>query len=54
VDNLPIVGKVSAESEIYYMVGCNAWGQASLSAVASLAPSLLGFRTMNETEKKFA
>jgi hypothetical protein len=46
---------VSDESEIYYMVGTNALGQAGVSAaVASLAPSLLGFRTMNETEKKFA
>ena len=35
------------------MVGCNAWGQASMSAVSSLAPGLLGFRKFNEQELKY-
>jgi hypothetical protein len=32
------------------MVGCNAWGQASLSAVASTAPALLGYREFRPEE----
>ena len=36
------------------MVGCNAWGQASLSAAAALAAPLLGYREMTESEQRTA
>ena len=41
-DHLPLLGRTHAGSSIVYAVGCNAWGQASLSYVASLLPGLLG------------
>lgn len=40
-DHLPILGSVKG-SRICYIVGCNAWGQASLSYCASLIPKILG------------
>ena len=40
-DHLPILGSVKG-SNICYIVGCNAWGQASLSYCASLMPKILG------------
>lgn len=42
-DKLPVVGMVSKESRICYLMACNAWGQASLSYAASLVPGLLGY-----------
>ena len=53
-DFMPLVGKTTQNSGICYMVGCNAWGQASLSAAASLAPALLGYRDLSEAEKQTA
>ena len=50
-DFMPLVGKTEPKSRICYMVGCNAWGQASLSAAAELAAPLLGYREMNESEQ---
>ena len=43
-DHLPILGSVKG-SRICYIVGCNAWGQASLSYCASLIPKILGVDT---------
>eukprot|EP00300_Choanocystis_sp_HF-7_P043148 c9756_g1_i1.p1 GENE.c9756_g1_i1~~c9756_g1_i1.p1 ORF type:complete len:302 (+),score=30.51 c9756_g1_i1:501-1406(+) len=53
-DKLPLVGSAHEGSAITYMVGCNAWGQASLSAVATLAPGLLGYQPMNEFQRDLA
>ncbi len=53
-DFMPLVGKPDSTSRICYMVGCNAWGQASLSAAAALAPPLLGYREMSKTEQRTA
>ena len=47
-DQMPIVGSLDEDSNVFYMVGCNAWGQASLSAAATLAPALLGIRSMTD------
>ena len=53
-DFMPLVGKPDSNSRVCYMVGCNAWGQASLSAAAALAPALLGYREMSEVEQSTA
>ena len=53
-DFMPLVGKPDSSSRVCYMVGCNAWGQASLSAAAALAPALLGYREMSELEQSTA
>ena len=53
-DFMPLVGKPDSSSRICYMVGCNAWGQASLSAAAALAAPLLGYREMSDTEQRTA
>ena len=47
-DQMPIVGSLDEDSNVFYMVGCNAWGQASLSAAATLAPALLGITSMTD------
>mmetsp|Transcript_15309 Transcript_15309/g.36136 ORF Transcript_15309/g.36136 Transcript_15309/m.36136 type:complete len:429 (+) Transcript_15309:3-1289(+) len=49
-DTLPLVGSLSDDSPIFYIVGCNAWGQASLSAAAALMPGLLGSRKFSAEE----
>lgn len=51
-DHLPILGSVKG-SRICYIVGCNAWGQASLSYCASLVPKLLGFGLLSVEEKPY-
>ena len=53
-DFLPVVGTPTDSSRICYMVGCNAWGQASLSAVAAMAPALLGYRDFTPEEDRAA
>ena len=40
-DHLPILGTINNDSRICYIVGCNAWGQASLTFSASMVPYLL-------------
>lgn len=50
-DAMPLVGTPSESSRVCYLVGCNAWGQASLSAAAALAPALLGYRAFTEPEE---
>lgn len=49
-DFVPLVGMPRGSDKVCYMVGCNAWGQASLSAVASMAPALLGYRDFRPEE----
>jgi len=53
-DFMPLVGSPDDNSRICYMVGCNAWGQASLSAAAALAPALLGYREFTPDEARTA
>lgn len=50
-DHCPIVGTATADSQVCYMVGCNAWGQASLSYAASLVPGLLGYSPLSEKQR---
>jgi glycine/D-amino acid oxidase-like deaminating enzyme len=53
-DYMPLVGRPNDRSRVLYMVGCNAWGQASLSAAAALAPALLGYRELTPSETRTA
>ena len=50
---MPLISKTEPKSCICYMVGCNAWGQASLSAAAALATPL-GLPEMTESEQRTA
>jgi glycine/D-amino acid oxidase-like deaminating enzyme len=53
-DFMPLVGTPSDSSRVCYLVGCNAWGQASLSAAAAMAPALLGYREFSPQEQATA
>jgi len=50
-DKCPIVGLTNDKSRICYLVGCNAWGQAALSYCATLIPGLLGYGSLDDTQK---
>ncbi|EAR84802.1 FAD-dependent oxidoreductase (macronuclear) [Tetrahymena thermophila SB210] len=50
-DSTPLVGTMSPQSKVCYVLGCNAWGQASLSYSASLVPGLLGYTNLNDDQK---
>jgi glycine/D-amino acid oxidase-like deaminating enzyme len=51
-DLIPLVGKLSDKSNVVYIVGCNAWGQASMSGAAYLVPALLGERKIESEDKE--
>lgn len=53
-DFMPIVGTTTDKSRVCYMVGCNAWGQSSLSAAAAMAPALLSYRDLTADEERTA
>ena len=49
-DMVPLVGHLTENSRICYLVGCNAWGQTILSYCSSLIPGLLCYTNLTETE----
>ena len=51
-DSLPLVGRVSDSSRVCYVLGCNAWGQASLSYSSSLVPGILGYSKLTEEQQE--
>jgi glycine/D-amino acid oxidase-like deaminating enzyme len=51
-DSLPLFGLPTADGCVCYLVGCNAWGQASLSYCASLVPGVLGFDTLQAEQQE--
>jgi hypothetical protein len=53
-DHLPLVGRTHGGSAIVYVVGCNAWGQASMSYAASLVPGLLGAADLTAEQRDMA
>jgi len=59
-DALPLLGSVRKEvreggrARLVYCVGCNAWGEASLTYAASLVPGLLGYRELSVDEEEAA
>jgi len=53
-DEIPIVGRFSDNSRIFYIVGCNAKGQSTLTYCASLMPGIMGYKKMTKEEQEFA
>ena len=53
-DLLPIFGSTRPESAVCYIVGCNAWGQAIMSALGDMVPAALGFRPYTADEREVA
>jgi glycine/D-amino acid oxidase-like deaminating enzyme len=51
-DMLPLVGPLQDRGRICYLLGCNAWGQAIFSYVASLVPGILGHADLTEEQKE--
>lgn len=51
-DYLPIFSKITAESNICYIVGCNVWGQAVMSCLGSIIPAVLGYRPYEHDEQE--
>ncbi|MEK6983146.1 MAG: FAD-binding oxidoreductase [Nanoarchaeota archaeon] len=54
IDEVPIVGKYSMESRIFYIVGCNGTGQSTLSYAASLMPGIMGYVPLNDKQRRIA
>ena len=50
-DNLPILGRFSAESRIWYAVGDNGDGQSTLSCIAYLLPRAMGLAKASPEEQ---
>ena len=50
-DNLPILGRFSAESRIWYTVGDNGDGQSTLSCITYLLPRAMGFAKPSADEE---
>eukprot|EP00697_Spironema_sp_BW2_P006090 gnl/Spiro4/18477_TR9892_c0_g1_i1.p1 gnl/Spiro4/18477_TR9892_c0_g1~~gnl/Spiro4/18477_TR9892_c0_g1_i1.p1 ORF type:complete len:702 (+),score=133.10 gnl/Spiro4/18477_TR9892_c0_g1_i1:72-2177(+) len=53
-DRLPLVGKVVPQSNICYVVGCNAWGQSTMTFASSLVPGILGYSTFTPKQAEYA
>jgi glycine/D-amino acid oxidase-like deaminating enzyme len=53
-DYLPIVGPLTADSRVFYMVGCNAVGQAPFSFAASVVPGMLGLAPLSPKKQELA
>jgi glycine/D-amino acid oxidase-like deaminating enzyme len=50
-DNLPILGRFSPESRVWYVVGDNGDGQSTLSCIAQLLPRAMGFAQPSAEEQ---
>jgi glycine/D-amino acid oxidase-like deaminating enzyme len=53
-DELPIVGRRSAQSPISYLIGCNGVGQTMLTYAASLMPGILGYAPLTARQRRHA
>lgn len=51
-DKAPLVGPLWRGSAVHYLLGCNAWGQAILSAAALSLPAILGLAPWPSQEQK--
>ena len=49
-DMAPLIGHLTKQSRICYLLGCNAWGQTILSYCSSLVPGLLGYQDLSESQ----
>ena len=50
-DMVPLIGHITENSRVCYLLGCNAWGQAILSYSSSLVPGLLNYAELSENQK---
>ena len=50
-DNLPILGRFSPQSRLWYVVGDNGDGQSTLSCIAQLLPRAMGFAQPSAEEE---
>src|SRR5262245_56955273 len=50
-DNLPILGRFTPESRVWYVVGDNGDGQSTLSSIAYLLPRAMGFARPSAEEE---
>jgi len=50
-DNLPILGRFSPQSRVWYVVGDNGDGQSTLSCIAYLLPRAMGFAQPSAEEE---
>ena len=50
-DNLPILGRFTPQSRIWYVVGDNGDGQSTLSCIAHLLPRAMGFAEPSAEEE---
>ena len=50
-DNLPILGRFSPHSRLWYVVGDNGDGQSTLSCIAYLLPRAMGFAQPSAEEE---
>jgi len=50
-DTIPLLGSISDQSNIFYIVGDNGWGQAILSGASYLVPGILGERKLSKEEQ---
>jgi glycine/D-amino acid oxidase-like deaminating enzyme len=51
-DKVPLVGPLWPGSAVHYIVGCNAWGQAILSAAAASMPAIMGLADWAGSEQR--
>lgn len=51
-DRVPLVGALRAGSSVHYLVGCQAWGQAILSALAATIPAVMGITPFASAEEE--
>jgi hypothetical protein len=49
---VPLDGSLWQGSAVHYIVGCNAWGQAILSAAAASMPAIMGLADWAGSEQR--
>lgn len=51
-DRAPLLGPLRAGSRVHYLLGCQAWGQAILSSLASSIPAVMGIANWQSKEEQ--
>lgn len=51
-DRAPLVGPLRRGSAVHYLLGCQAWGQAILSALAASMPAVMGVAAWTSAEER--
>jgi glycine/D-amino acid oxidase-like deaminating enzyme len=50
-DMVPLLGRLTPNSRVCYLLGCNAWGQSILSYCSSLVPGLLEYAKLTDEQQ---